>query len=115
MNYNTKDKTLLPRETGEVDFKTVSQGNNAARVVQTALSLRTSNSKGKQLSFYHFPLLVLKTPNPALNRKWDSRKRDKGKDTNNDKPGEPLYPISQLVERLDLGYILKWRVISREK
>lgn len=100
MNYNTKDKTLLPEESGEVDFKTVSQGNNAARVVQTALSLRTNNStqKGKQLSFCHFPLLVLKTPNPALNHKWDSRKRDKGKDTNNDKPAEPLYPISQLVE-----------------
>lgn len=100
MNYNTKDKTLLPEERGEVDVKTVSQGNNAARVVQTALSLRTNNStqKGKQLSFYHFPLLVLKTRNPVLNHKWDSRKRDKEKDTNNNKPAKPLYPISQLVE-----------------
>lgn len=25
MNYNTKDKTLLPEERGEVDVKTVSQ------------------------------------------------------------------------------------------
>lgn len=83
-----------------MDFKTVSQGKNATRVAKTALSLRTNNStqKGKQLSFYHFPLLVLKTQNPVLNHKWDSRKRDKEKDTNNNKPAKPLYPISQLVE-----------------
>ena len=93
--------TFLPEEGGEVDFKTMPQGN-ATRVVRTVYYPQGQTPQGKResssLPVYHFPPMVFKTPKPRLLQDWNlgRRVRKESKNRNDAEPIKPLYHFPRL-------------------